>query len=124
MVAKKEFKKDEVICENQPLEIKGDSTLIVKVGEKYEQVDVMSHTMMGKGEFRHFMYFGSFINHSCYPNSTVICQGKKLVLFSARDIQAGEEITFDYTTSNVMSEEFSCECKSENCRGIIQGTKK
>lgn len=47
------------------------------------------------------------INHSCRPNTGFTDGG--LRLFALRDIAAGEEITFDYSTA-IMYEEWSLEC--------------
>jgi hypothetical protein len=65
-----------------------------------------------------------FINHSCDPNCyaqiiTVESQ-KKIVIYSKRDIQVGEEITYDYKFP-IEPEEFKipCLCKSAKCRGTL-----
>ena len=58
-------------------------------------------------------------NHSCAPNIGVRGQ---IVLQARRDIQAGEELTFDYETTDLDPGGFCCECRSPQCRGIIDGT--
>ncbi len=66
-------------------------------------------------------------NHSCDPNSFI--RGKN-ELVAIRDINKGEEITYDYsTTMNDNKEKIenagrelwtcTCRCGSRNCRGII-----
>lgn len=58
-------------------------------------------------------------NHSCEPNAGVRGQ----ILFVARRlIESGEEITFDYDTTEVDSIPFKCDCGSANCRGTIDGS--
>jgi len=63
-----------------------------------------------------------YINHSCDPNcSNEIFRWKddeeaKIVIFACKNIQAGEELTYDYSTG-LGSEE--CECMSKNCRGFF-----
>lgn len=48
-----------------------------------------------------------FVNHSCRPNAAV--RGQALV--ATRDIAPGEEITFDYTTTeSELAEPFHCRC--------------
>lgn len=61
---------------------------------------------------------GVYANHSCEPNSG-IWQDTSLV--ALRDIAAGEEIVWDYSTS--MAEdwfEMDCHCGAPNCRGRIR----
>lgn len=59
----------------------------------------------------------SQLNHSCNPNIGL----KGMIRFySLRDIEAGEEITFDYSTSEEESEwVMKCLCGSKNCRKEI-----
>lgn len=50
-------------------------------------------------------------NHSCDPNIGVLGQ----ILFVARrDISEGEELTFDYDTTEIVAEPFDCDCGSPN----------
>jgi len=61
-----------------------------------------------------------YTNHSCCPNAKV--SGRNLV--AIRDIKAGEEINFDYeTTEFEMAEPFQCLCGSSECRKSIRGYK-
>lgn len=63
----------------------------------------------------------NYINHSCNPNCGFRYQGIRPLLYSIRDIDKGEEITFDYSTT--MDESFwemECLCGDENCRGTIR----
>lgn len=62
-----------------------------------------------------------FFNHSCDPNSAF--QGE-CDLFALRDISAGEEIVFDYSTTVSTTVPISewildCKCGSANCRQRI-----
>jgi len=58
-----------------------------------------------------------WVNHSCDPNAGLDGQ---IVLVALRDIRAGEEITFDYATSDASPyDEFECGCGSRICRGHI-----
>jgi hypothetical protein len=57
------------------------------------------------------------MNHSCDPN-TWWSGSTRLV--ARRDIQAGEEITYDYSTADVDNAyEMECTCGSSRCRGTI-----
>jgi hypothetical protein len=59
------------------------------------------------------------INHSCEPNCVM---GGSVVLVARRDIAVGEEITYDYATSDGSDyDEFECSCGSELCRGKVTG---
>ena len=60
---------------------------------------------------------GRFVNHSCEPNA-VIRDGVYLVVL--RDMSAGEEVRFDYSTC--MSDghwTMECCCGASSCRGRI-----
>tara|TARA_R110002012_G_scaffold224649_1_gene396613 strand:+ start:300 stop:656 length:357 start_codon:yes stop_codon:yes gene_type:complete len=57
---------------------------------------------------------GSCINHSCDPS----CLIKDFFVVTLKDIEAGEEITFNYNESeNVVSSPFRCSC----CGKMILG---
>lgn len=58
-------------------------------------------------------------NHSCEPNTGV--QGQILVV-ARRPIATGEELTFDYDTTETSAEPFTCHCGSARCRGTIAGS--
>lgn len=58
-------------------------------------------------------------NHSCEPNLGFFGQ---IGLVAMRDINAGEELTFDYAMSDGGPyDEFDCYCGSKNCRSKITG---
>jgi uncharacterized protein len=58
-------------------------------------------------------------NHSCDPNLGFFGQ---IGLVAMRDIQAGEELLFDYAMSDGGPyDEFECYCGSSNCRKKITG---
>ena len=60
-----------------------------------------------------------FINHSCDPNCAL---SGSVILIAARDIEAGEELSYDYATSDGSDyDEFECSCGSAACRGKITG---
>ncbi|MBW2390713.1 MAG: SET domain-containing protein-lysine N-methyltransferase [Deltaproteobacteria bacterium] len=57
------------------------------------------------------------MNHSCDPN-TWWSGSTKLV--ARRDIQVGEEITYDYSTADIdHGSEMECSCGSPRCRGTV-----
>lgn len=58
-------------------------------------------------------------NHSCDPNLGFMGQ---IGLVTMRDIEAGEELTFDYAMSDGSPyDEFECQCGSSKCRGRMTG---
>ena len=61
---------------------------------------------------------GVFTNHSCEPNAGI---ANSLELVALRQIKAGDEIRFDYSTT--MDEDhwtMACMCKAKNCRGVVR----
>lgn len=62
-----------------------------------------------------------FINHSCDPNTYVkTIKGIRKVL-AMRNINSGEEITYDYSINSFNEGTFKCNCGSKNCRKRYQG---
>ncbi len=59
-----------------------------------------------------------FSNHSCDPNIGVRGQ---IVFVALRDIQAGEELTHDWATTDDDDYEMACQCGAPNCRKVITG---
>ena len=59
-----------------------------------------------------------FSNHSCEPNIGV--QGQ-IVFVALRDIQAGEELTHDWATTDADAYEMECKCDTPSCRRVITG---
>lgn len=60
-----------------------------------------------------------FFNHSCDPNVGVSGQ---IVLRAMRDIAPGEELCFDYATTDSSDyDEFECACGTARCRGWVRG---
>lgn len=62
---------------------------------------------------------GDSINHSCEPNCFM---RNATQIATLRNIEAGEELTFDYAMSDASDyDEFECVCGSPKCRGMIRG---
>ena len=60
------------------------------------------------------------INHSCNPNCVVTGHGVKLWISSTKDINKGEELSYDYGFGfDKNYKNFICKCKSKNCCGYI-----
>ena len=99
-----------------------------------------THMMRSRGPKRAYwfcVYFGrrcyvldgsvdgsgaEYINHSCDPNLLTRLANCRLLLYSRRVIQTGEELTLDYGYSPE-SERVECRCGSPKCRGTINRLK-
>ncbi|MBX3175455.1 MAG: SET domain-containing protein-lysine N-methyltransferase [Gemmatimonadaceae bacterium] len=67
-------------------------------------------------EWRSWMY----LNHHCEPNAEL----RERVLVALRDIAEGEDVTFDYNTTEwELAEPFSCACGSPRCVGVVRGAR-
>jgi len=69
-----------------------------------------------------------FINHSCAPNCNVMSVNVKgrirNGIYSTRDIDAGEFLSYDYHFDTKQGDRFVCRCGAPNCRGTMKGGKK
>jgi hypothetical protein len=59
------------------------------------------------------------INHSCEPNCEAWIVGRKIFIHSLVEIQAGEELTFDYGFDVDCYEDHRCLCGRSGCVGYI-----
>lgn len=66
-----------------------------------------------------------FINHSCEPNCETqkwtVLGDLRIGFFTIKDVQAGEEITFDYQFQRYGRKAQRCYCDTPSCRGWIGG---
>lgn len=61
-----------------------------------------------------------YVNHSCEPNCGLV---GAVLLVTMRDVEAGEELCFDYAMSDTDDyDEFECNCTEPTCRGVVRGT--
>ena len=65
---------------------------------------------------------GGHVNHHCLPNTKVVVEQGEFnlmhYLVAIKNIQIGEQITFDYeSTETEMSEPFKCNCHGKWIRG-------
>jgi len=78
--------------------------------------------------FFHLPHF--FLKHCCDPNlqnyqvwiDNLDKRRPLVALFARRDIQAGEELSFDYKYQPVRKEGYTripCLCGASNCRGVL-----
>ncbi|MBE2220244.1 MAG: SET domain-containing protein-lysine N-methyltransferase [Anaerolineae bacterium] len=58
-----------------------------------------------------------YMNHSCDPNTW---WADNDTMIARRDIQPGEELTYDYATTDILVPfEMDCGCGSPHCRGRV-----
>jgi len=60
-----------------------------------------------------------FINHSCAANCETREQGGRIWIVATRNIQPGEEITYDYCLYDGGQDEALCNCGASHCRGTM-----
>ncbi|MHB1951037.1 MAG: SET domain-containing protein [Acidiferrobacteraceae bacterium] len=86
----------------------------------HEVVQDSYHLQIGDHEYLGASHQADdYVNHSCDPNCGI---GEGLALWALRDIRAGEELTWDYSTA--IDEDgfpgFPCRCGTPRCRGIVR----
>ena len=85
---------------------------------KWER-DLLLHAIqVGPTLFRDSEGLARYINHSCDPNCGVRDSN---TIVAMRQIEAGEELTWDYATTEDNKWSMACECGSVRCRGRITG---
>jgi hypothetical protein len=63
-----------------------------------------------------------YLNHSCAP--TVLVDTERLEVVAARDLAAGDELTFFYpSTEWEMAQPFACLCGASQCLGTVSGAR-
>jgi SET domain-containing protein len=60
-----------------------------------------------------------YLNHSCLPNCEAQLDGGHIWLVAARNIESGEELTFNYGFDLEDYRNYPCSCGSPNCVGFI-----
>ena len=77
------------------------------------------------GDNQHIMLnpeYLQYINHSCNPNC--FFDTTHLTVIALKDIAREEELSFFYPSSEWdMSQPFVCNCRSQQCLGMIRGAK-
>jgi len=101
---------------NQPIE-KGKIILVLQ-GEKFSKP---SRTSIQIGDKHIEDPEGGYMNHHCDPTAEIKINSSFVgfsLVTAKRDIKKGDEITFDYeTTEEVMIAPFKCECHGKLIEG-------
>lgn len=89
-----------------PKKYKGESDRFVQIGEE--------EFMGPSGDV------DDLINHSCEPNAGLKFGTEQILLVAIKDIEEGDEITWDYSTTMFDNKwKMRCDCRSSVCRKII-----
>ena len=103
------------------VEYTGDILTVEQADEKYADADRTylfglldgKHVIDGKN-------IAAFINHSCAPNCEADEINGHVWISAIRDIEAGEELTYDYNLYDGDDDDVvPCRCGAENCRGSL-----
>jgi len=68
-----------------------------------------------------------WINHSCDPNCESIEKNGRIFIYALRDIEPGEELSYDYALeidepiTGKARKQYECVCGSPDCRGTMLG---
>lgn len=60
-----------------------------------------------------------YINHSCDPNCRVELRDGEIWILAARDLEPGQELSFNYGYDLSEYERFPCACGARNCCGYM-----
>lgn len=122
LFAKEKIDKGELV-----IDFSTGSGTILKVGEPYEKklfadgYDYMvqiSDKEMFAATTNEELEDADFINHSCAPNCGI--RGS-LQIVAMRNIEPGEEITFDYAMTESTKYSIKCGCGAKSCRKLVTG---
>lgn len=119
VVTTRMFKKDEIVCFGDGVLYKEDDDF----DDTYALVLPGEDSGLGEQFFWDLVCQTRWFNHSCEPNTDVMSkwdQDEKTCRawwVAVRDIQIGEEITYDYAFVGDVAE--PCACGAPTCRGLI-----
>lgn len=97
------------------------------VGERTEDVlpDDNKFTQVGnKSYLKPTGSFDDYTNHSCVPNCYVKFAGERVFLVALHQINPGDEVTWDYSTTSTEDKStflIKCSCGNFKCRKEISG---
>jgi uncharacterized protein len=125
--ARRLIREDETVCE-----YKGEIISEAEVARRYpENMEGLNHTFIFGVAHNHNIDGGSkgniarWINHSCEPNCDTYEKDKRMFVRAARDIRAGEELSYDYAIeageriTKAVKARWPCWCGAQACRGTV-----
>ncbi|KAL1523733.1 hypothetical protein AB1Y20_018662 [Prymnesium parvum] len=95
-----------------------------KTGEdEYQSLAEFNDAPIDQFQFVRTLDVSNYMNHSCSPTCWFVQGGSEYsgLMVAAKDISPGEEITYDYCTSEDadLSPEWECHCGAAGCRKVI-----
>ena len=118
LFARESFAEGEIVC------VKGgyvfDRAALTRMPDWYRAAEIQVAEDLFIGPFEEEEREGSmvFSNHSCEPNIGVRGQ---IVFVALRAVEAGEELTHDWATTDDDDYELECRCGAPTCRKVITG---
>ena len=122
------IKKDEIVFINYIMMIDNDTEISSIIDD--ESFTFNKNHFIAREQYNEFVYFDSFINHSCDPNTSQSYVDIDVYKMTAlKDIEPDTELTMDYTIGYYQNFtkvdylkhiSFQCNCKSKNCKIFIQ----
>jgi uncharacterized protein len=119
------------------IEYRGQRVTHDVVDRRYANVDENdSHTFLFEVDEQWVIDAGvrgnaaRWINHGCSPNCETVEEDGRIYIEAMRDIQPGEELTYDYNItleerhSPRMKRIWACMCGARRCRGTILARKR
>jgi len=108
-VSKKEGTKRAEIQHRKSLKRNKGSVFVFELNHKYDIDGSFSYNK------------AKCINHSCGPNCRYKLINGKIWIISIRDINKGEELTYNYNFDLEDWKNCVCKCNSKNCLGYMVG---
>jgi SET domain-containing protein len=131
------FARESIPAGTRLIEYKGERVTQAEGDRRYPWVEgVPHHTFLFIVEEDVLVDGGSqgnwarWINHSCDPNSESVIEDGRIFIESIRDIEAGEEITYDYHLhlegrhTPAVKRSYPCHCGTRKCRGTTLAKKR
>jgi len=103
------------------------TTRDIKAGEEYYAIPLDN---LRDTNFFRYAYLGqkryvndeevlNWVNHSCHPNTKIDLNRPEPYLVAMKDITSGDEITCNYSKTEVDGVKFTCNCGSHKCQEKI-----
>ena len=118
-VATRRYARDEILCYGDGVLYRADD----EFDDTYSLVLPPEDSGFGEPAYWDLTCQTRWFNHSCDPNTEVMArwdaeaQTVRAWWVALRDIEIGEEITYDYGFTAEVAE--PCACGSPSCRGVI-----